>query len=290
MGKTVFLTGASGFLGRRVAERLAGRGWRVRALGRTKPAVESRNVEFIPGDLLQAEGWRDAMKGSDAVVHLAAATGKCAPAEYFRVNHDGTEAIVDAARRAGVGRLLLASTVAVKFRDVRRYYYAQSKQAAEKIVTGSGLEWTIVRPTMIFGRGSAVLAGLRRLAGLPVLPVFGDGRARVQPVFVDDLSDAITGLVEDGARERVVEIGGAETVTIEELLLRLRRAMGKRDGRVMHLPAGALAAGLAFLEPVMRAVLPFTAGQLASFTNDGIAKDGAWTAGMRNIDEMLRSA
>jgi nucleoside-diphosphate-sugar epimerase len=293
MAGSVFLTGASGFLGRRLLERLAGSGHTVVCLGRRKPALESRNVGFIPGDLLDREACRRAIAGCQTVIHLAAATGKHRPADYFRVNRDGTAVVVEEAQRAGVERLLFASTVAVKFTDLRHYWYAQSKQQAEKIVAESGLCWTIVRPTMIFGRGSPVLDGLRRLAALPLVPVFGDGRASVQPVFVEDLACAIAALLEEpAAYRRIVEIGGPQVLSMEELLLRIRAGgTGRQNRATVHLPARPVAMVLGWLEPFLRPLLPVTAGQLASFTNDGTAEPGPWTgawlAGMRNIDEML---
>jgi len=294
MAGSVFLTGGSGFLGSRLVERLAAEGRRVVSVGRRKPAAQSRNVEFVPADLLDRAAWRGAMEGCETAIHLAAATGKHPPAEYFRVNRDGTAAVVEEARRAGVRRFLFASTIAVRFPDAR-YYYAQSKREAEKIVSASGLDWTIVRPTMIFGRGSPVLDGLRRLAALPLLPVFGNGRAQVAPVFVDDLCAAMAALVDERASfGRVIEIGGPEAAPIEELLLRIRKAAGVPNGRRMHLPVRAIAALLGGLEPVLRPLLPITAGQLASFQNDGTAGfdplTARWKAGMRNIDEMLRSS
>jgi nucleoside-diphosphate-sugar epimerase len=229
------------------------------------------------------------------VVHLAAATGKHPPAEYFRVNRDGTEILVSEAERAGVGRFLYVSSIAVKFGNLGRYWYAQSKLEAEKIVAASGLDWVIVRPTMIFGPRSAVLEGLRRLAALPVLPVFGDGRTPLQPVFVDDLACALAALLDEpAASRRTIEIGGPEVRGIESLLLGLRRAQGIDNRRVVHLPARPVAALLGFVEPLLRPWLPVTAGQLTSFTNDGTAAPDSltdrWLPNMRKIDEMYGTA
>jgi NADH dehydrogenase len=241
---------------------------------------------------LDGASYRKALEGCAAVIHLAAATGKTAPSEYFRINRDGTAALVAEAQRAGVRRFLFTSTIAAKFGNVSRYYYAQSKQQAEKIVAGSGLDWTTIRPTMIFGEGSPVLAGLRRLASLPVVPVFGNGRALVQPVFVDDLSAAIAAILDDRASYgRTIEIGGPEVLSIEELLLRVRKSAGIPDSRRIHLPANLMAACLGLAEPVLRPLLPVTAGQLASFTNDGTAgttvPGNARRPEMRDLEAML---
>lgn len=293
MGDSIGVTGASGFLGSRLLDRLQQSGRKVACLGRRKPAATSGNVEFIEGDLLDSGAVRRAVEGCGTVVHLAAATGKHSPAEYFRVNRDGTEALVSEARRAGVERFLYISTIAVKFQDISRYCYAQSKRQAEAIVAGSGLPWTIIRPTMIFGPGSPVLAGFQRLASLPAIPVFGDGSARVQPVFVDDLAAIIAAMVEaPDFAGRTVEIGGPEILSIEQLLLRIRTSAGIPNGRVIHLPVKPIAACLSWLEPAMRQLLPVTAGQLTSFTNDGTAAPdpcvARWQAGMRGVEEMLR--
>jgi hypothetical protein len=181
----------------------------------------------------------------------------------------------------------------VKFRDQARYYYAQSKQHAETLVGRSGLRWTIVRPTMIFGNHSPALQGLARMAALPWVPVFGDGHAIVQPVFVDDLADCLVALCEeekdfDG---RTIEIGGPEMLSIEDLLLRIRRREGKEAASVLHLPAGPIAACLGWLEGFLRPLLPLTAGQLCSFTNNGTSAPDSWVAlrqtRMKGVDEML---
>ncbi len=285
----MFLTGATGFLGRRVAKAFAASGWRVVGLARTKPSEQSRNVEFVAGDLLNPAAYRNAVSGCDAIVHLAAATGKHSPAEYSRTNRDGTAALVQAAENAGITKLLYISTIGVKFRDLSRYPYAKSKLEAEQVVKNSGLCWTIVRPTMIFGPGSPVLEGFRKLAALPWIPIFGSGRAAVQPISVDDLAGAIVKITESGGFSRqTMELGGPEVISVQDLIIRLR---GPNKAKTIHLPAEPIAAFLALIEPVFRSLLPVTAGQLASFTNDGIAVPDAHLAslqaGMRTLDQML---
>ena len=145
---------------------------------------------------------------------------------------------------------------------------------------------------MILGKNAPVLASLARLAALPVVPVFGDGRVPVQPVFVDDLADCLAALLdEEGFDGATLEIGGPEVLTIEDLLLRIRRAGGKPPGPVVHLPARAIARGLGWMEPLFLPLLPFTAGQLASFSNAGATAPHPWVAGRQNrmigVNEML---
>jgi uncharacterized protein YbjT (DUF2867 family) len=146
---------------------------------------------------------------------------------------------------------------------------------------------------MIFGPGSPVQDGLRRLASLPVLPVFGNGQAPVQPISVEDAAKVIAEVFETNASGgRTIEIGGPEVLPIEDLLLRMRREAGVRNNRVIHLPVNPIAAILAGMEPVFRPWLPITAGQLASFVNPGDAAPDPcvahWRPSMCPIDEMLR--
>jgi len=297
MIRSIFLTGAGGFLGSRVLARLAEeRNLRTVCLLRgTPPAAAAPNVEYVRGDLLEPAGYAAALAGCDAVLHLAAATGKHPAAEYFRVNRDGTAALARQARESGVARFLLVSTVAAKFPGQYRYYYAQSKQAAEAALAASGLRWTIVRPAMILGRNAPVLESLARLAALPVVPVFGNGRVPVQPVFVDDLAACLVALLgeADLFENTTLEIGGPEVLTIEQLILRIRRTKGSAAAPVLHLPAGAIARCLGWMEPFLLPWLPFTAGQLASFCNAGTTASHPrvteWQKRMKDVDEMLRS-
>jgi NADH dehydrogenase len=296
MASAVFLTGASGFLGSRLLSRLSGSGdKRIVCLGRRRAAGRPPgNVEFIQGDLLDRDSYASAMLGCDTVLHLAAATGKQTPAEYFRVNRDGTEALALEARRAGVQRFLHVSTIAVKFRDKSQYYYAQSKQQAEAIVVQSGLRWTIVRPTIILGRNSPSLEALSRLATLPVVLVFGDGRTLVQPVFVEDVAACLVAMLESELLDgRTIEVGGPEVLSLEDLLLRIRRARGAGRAPIIHLPVRPIAACLGWVEPFLRPLLPFTAGQLASYTNAGTITPDTWMAQwlsrMKSVDEILRA-
>lgn len=258
--RSIFITGAFGYLGRRVVECIDPRNFGgVRKLERGR-------------DLLAPATYADALAGCDTVIHLAAVTGKRKRAEYFRVNRDGTGALVEACRRAGVRNFLHVSTIAVKYPGLERYPYAQAKLEAEEIVRKSGLRYAIVRPTMIFGRGAPVLANLTKLALAPVIPVFGDGRAKMQPVYVDDVARWIASAVEsDELRDEIVELGGSEVLTMEDLLQRIRVARSGSRGPVLHLPMGIVEPAVILAEAVVGPLMPFTAGQLKALTNDGTA-------------------
>lgn len=271
--RSILLTGAGGFLGRRVVAQLATlRGVAVRTLVRTNRSERHDGVTSVIGDIDSGAGITAAVDGCDTIVHLAALTGKARPRDFERTNVAGTRRLIDAAKASGVRRILLVSSVAARFEQTSDYPYARSKAAAEDIVKQSGLDFTIVRPTIIIGKGAAVLDGLKKLAKLPIVPCFGNGRARVQPIFVDQLAEFLAAIVRTGRfRGETFDAGGPEIVTMEEFLRLLRKAKEKGAATVLHWPLWPTRILLRMVEPLLLPILPVTAGQLASFGEDGLA-------------------
>ncbi len=270
----VFLTGATGFIGRHVLERLdASRAELVVCLVRDPARLAGKSprptyVRPIAGDLLRPETYAAALAGCDIVVHLAAAVGKATEADHFRVNLEGTRVLLDAARAAGVPRFLHVSTISVNFPDKRHYAYARAKERAEELVRASDRDWAIVRPTIVLGPGSGWGKKLRALATAPVPFVFGSGRARLQPVDVRDVARFLVELAASPALGRVtIELGGPDVLTFDEILVRARGAAS----RVVHVPAAPLIGTLAALERIVGGALPVTAGQFYGFLHDTTA-------------------
>ena len=130
MRRQVFVTGAGGFIGKNLVERLTvAAGQHIKILTRTKSAQPSANkqIEEVVGDLLKPETYQAALEGCDTVVHLAAATGRVAPSECQRVNVEGTKKLLQACKAAGVRRFLHVSTIAAGYPNQRYYPYAQTK-------------------------------------------------------------------------------------------------------------------------------------------------------------------
>jgi len=275
----LFVTGATGYVGRRVLERLpAGLLPEIRCLvrepGRLPPAPPGGpSWHPVRGDIDAPGDWTRQLEGCECVLHLAAITGKARPGDFDRVNFQATRFLMEQAREAGVKRFIFVSSIAAGFSDQRYYPYASSKRAAEAAVVSGGIDALVVRPTMVLGPGSAVLKGLYRLATGPVGWVFGGGRVPVQPIHCDDLADLLIGAISLAPLGgRVVEAGGPETVEFIELLRRIRRTMTGGEGPIFHLPLGPARMLLGALEPFLFEVLPLTAGQLASFANPGTAR------------------
>src|SRR5262249_28211951 len=151
--------GASGFIGRRLLERLDPEEYdSIYCLTRSEFAARNlgnqKRFHWLVGSIFDSDVYGRCLDSSDIVIHLAATTGKARPEEYFRVNAIGTRYLVEQCKRRGVKNFLLVSTIAVKYRNKSDYPYAQSKQEAEEAVKQSGLNYAIVRPTIVLGKES----------------------------------------------------------------------------------------------------------------------------------------
>ena len=196
--KTIFVTGANGFVGRSVMDALLADGCRVRALVRGN-SIERAGVENVRGDLFD-DGPLDAgTAGCDAVVHLVGIIREAAGNTFERVHHEGTLRVIDAAKRNGVSRLVHVSALGA--RPESESDYARTKAAAEAAVKASGLGYTIFRPSVILGPGgefARMLEGWSRGTQMPYhfMPYFGVGvfglsPKKVQPVDVRDVAACV---------------------------------------------------------------------------------------------------
>jgi nucleoside-diphosphate-sugar epimerase len=293
----LFLTGGTGFIGRQLLTRLAREdAHSVRCLTRRTALPTERldaRVDVVTGDLCEPESYLEALRGCDVVVHLAGVTGKARRAEYFATNEGGTRALLDACRRANVRRVIFASSIAATYQDKTAYHYAQSKQRAEQAIRDGELNYLIVRPTIVLGKGSPIWNKLVTLAGLPVIPILGDRHVRVQPIYVDDVAEFLLSMTAvSDLPDCAVDLGGPDVVTFEDLLRKIGRALRGRDSTVINLPARATIALLGWTERWLTPkLLPVTAGQLSTFVNDSVAVDDSLVTdkrrGMKTIDEML---
>ena len=192
----VLVTGGTGFVGRAVVAALAREGHQPMLLARRPetPAVRrlaaATGAMVFAGDVVEPDTLTDAFAGAEAVVHLVGIIGECGPATFDRVHRTGTENALAAAREAsGIRRFIHMSALGTRPRAASRYH--QTKWAAEEAVRASGLDWTVFRPSVIFGPGDQFLNLFARMSRwTPVLPLMGSGQGRLQPVAVEDVATA----------------------------------------------------------------------------------------------------
>ncbi|MCE7795017.1 NAD(P)H-binding protein [Sphingobium sufflavum] len=188
----VALTGATGFLGGAVLERLIADGHGVRALTR-RPQPERPGVAWIAGDLADEPALASLVAGTDAVIHVAGAVNVPGRAAFFAANAEGTRVLVEQAQAAGVTRFVLVSSLSA--REPQLSDYGWSKREGERMVEAGTLDWTIVRPPAIYGPGDREMLEMFQMAarGLVMLPPTG----RLSVIHADDLAGLLVLLAGD---------------------------------------------------------------------------------------------
>lgn len=235
------LTGATGFVGQAVLDEAEKRDLGLSALARNEQAGiqgSGGGVTWVRGDLAAPAALAQLCAGADAVVHIAGAVNLPTRADFAAVNIDGTRAVVDAARAAGVSRFVHVSSLAA--REPGLSDYGWSKRKAEEVVQESGLDWTIVRPPAIYGPRDREILELFRAARWRFLPMPPLGRASM--LHVDDLARLLLALVPGGeASQRIYEPddGQPQGWAHHELAQSIGAAVGKRVW-APHVPGGVL--------------------------------------------------
>ena len=234
----ILVTGANGFVGRNLVGRLLKDGIAVRALVRN-PAKAARlrdlGAELAEGDISNPSSLETAVKGCDRVVHLVGIIQEAPGVTFKGVHIDGTRNVLDAAKKEGVKQFFLQSALGTRPNAKSRYH--RTKWEAEELVRASGLPFTILRPSLIYGPGDLFTIRLAETIKIsPVLPVIGSGRSKIQPIFIDDVTECIQKIsTSDSYLNEMYEIGGPEQLTYEEVTKAIAAALGIKRPTV-HMP------------------------------------------------------
>ena len=271
----VLVTGATGFVGRRVVAELLEHHHQVRCYVHTpgrERLFDNRSVEVRYGGVSDPDALAEAFHGVEAVVHLVGIIRQSRRRTFDLINRQGTADVVGAAKASGVKHLVQLSAIGAG--DDREYPYLFSKWRAEQEVIHSGLPYTILRSPIMFGEGDEFLNALAAMVRVfPLVPVVGSGRNRFQPIAVEDVARCVALSLDRGSlRDRTVEIGGPDQLTYNQIVDAVARTMGKRRLR-LHVPVWMMylaAMGMQLVQPRP----PVTTDQLKMLAIRNVAEPG----------------
>ena len=278
---SIVVLGGTGFLGTRLVARLIKDGHRVTVL--TRDAQQHKHLLVLPGlslencDIHQEAQLSERFRGQDVVINLVGILNErgFGGAGFRRAHTQLAHNVLQAARSAGVTRLLQIS--ALKAAVDAPSYYLRTKGEAEKLIREqSAVDWTIFRPSVMFGPGDSFLNRFARLlAAIPLIFPLARPNARLQPVFVDDVVDALLRALHGGASSRqIYELGGPKIYTLREIVELVAKLTGRRRW-IIPLPdfAGRLQALIMDIVPGR----PFSSDNYRSLRVDSISSEDGFS-------------
>ena len=268
----VAVTGGTGFVGTAVVSELLQAGHEVSILSRKVPERLPEGIRHVVGSIVTGDGLDALLEGTDAVIHLVGIIREAGANTFEAVHHQGTVNVLLAASRADVRRYLHMSAMGTSEGAVSKYH--RSKWAGEVAVRASGLDWTIFRPSTIFGPEDIfvnMLAGMMRK--FPLMPVIGGGNNTMQPVYVKDVALAFrTALESDIHIGKTYELGGPDVLNLKQILA--------TTSQVLNLKRLFISIPLWVVSPVVKIAqlfnipLPVTSDQLIMLGEDNIRTGG----------------
>jgi uncharacterized protein YbjT (DUF2867 family) len=231
----ILVTGASGYVGSNIVRALTAEGYPVRALvynldrARREARLNDIPVEWVQGDISRPETLPSALSGVNAVIHTVAIAIEKGSRTYEKVNYQGTVNLVDVVKKAGIRRFINISQMGAN--ALLPYRFLASKGKAQEYVASSGLEWTALRPSVIWGPDDEFANTFAKLALITpfIFPIVGDEKATFQPIWVEDVAKCVVAVLKDTQTiGSEYELGGPEVLTLEEIERRTLAAVDKK--------------------------------------------------------------
>jgi uncharacterized protein YbjT (DUF2867 family) len=270
----ILITGATGYIGRHLVARLVAQGERprclVREMNRAKRILPTDKVELVQGATTSPASLDAAVQGVDTIVHAAFLTAdrkQSTGNEYEKTNVQGTANLIQAAKKAGVKRIIEIGGLGT--RPDKPGSYMQGRYLAEKMLKESGLDWTIIQPSVLFGKNAPFIKGLVDLIRTsPVVPLIGGGKIMFQPIYVEDVVTVIIKVLEDpvSTANKTYTIGGPAYYSFTQIIDALLQATHKQRIKAPA-PTSLVGVGAAVMEAVLPKP-PLTKAAMALFTFD----------------------
>ncbi len=269
-GKIAVL-GSSGFIGAHLTLFLLQMGYRLNLLHhRADPDYVSPRgrIEFIQGSINDKDALIRCFDGCTAVYHLVGIIAETRTKTFQQTVAEGTQTVIDAARAAGVDKIFYLSALGAS--DDAQMDYFRTKREAEQTVINSGLDYTIFRPSIVYGvRDKFINKLLSMIKFSPIVPVIGDGKYRLQPVYVEELAAVMAHASRmNRTNGKIYEVGGPEQLTYLEILDIIMRVLGRKR-LIMRIPVSWAMAAAAILEMVIKPA-PLTRDQIRMLEKESI--------------------
>ena len=272
----ILITGATGYIGRHLVARLVAQGERprclVRDVSRAKRILPADKVELVEGATTSPASLDAVVQGVDTIIHAAFLTAdrkQSTGNEYEKTNVQGTANLIKVAKKAGVKRIIEMSGLGTK--PNKPGSYMQGRYLAEKMLKESGLDWTIIQPSVLFGKNAPFIKGLADLIRTsPVVPLIGGGKTMFQPIYVEDVVTVLIKVLQDptGTSNRTYTIGGPAYYSFTQIIDVLLKTMHKQRIKAPA-PTSLVGVGAAVMEAVLQKP-PLTKAAMTLFSFDNI--------------------
>ncbi len=265
----IFITGGTGFVGRRLVGRLRAENKDVRVLvHRAKlDYLINLGAEVVKGDILDSAGLDDAMSGCDTVIHMVG-VWRANMKTYRRLHIEGAKNVLKAAKAAGIKRFIYISAMGVSLNIATGFYL--TKAESEVAVKDANVDYTIFRPAVIIGAGDMFTTALVDvIKSSPIVPVLGDGKVLLQPLWVDDLVECIyKSLSLPKTIGQTYDIAGAKARPYDDILDILMDVLGVSKSKI-HMPLGLLSPVIGMAECIIPN-LPISSDELKIMRKDNV--------------------
>lgn len=222
----ILLTGASGFVGSNISIALINKGHKVKSISRSA-GVDYRQMQT-------AEDWLPYLNGIDAVINSVGIIGENRTQKFKTIHECAPVSLFQACVQLGINRVLQISALGADEKSFSSYHL--SKKAADDYLRGSSLDWFILRPSLIYGKGSRSADLLMKIARLPIIPIIGDGQQLLQPIHISDVVATVLQALSSNKPNQTLDIVGTEVIPFSQWLTMMRQAQGLAKTQLIHFP------------------------------------------------------
>ncbi len=249
----ILITGASGFVASHLIPRLRQDSNVLRCLVTNEAEgarIKAPGADLAVGNMTDPASLRAAMFEVDTVIHLVAVIREKGQNTFQRVNVEGTKNVVEAAKGAGVKRFIHMGALGAT--PDPAYKYLNSKWLGMEAVKNSGLDYSILQPSVMFGEGAGFIASLVRSINMAplIVPIAGDGKTKLQPIWVGDVVSCIMKLLAGEKRGETCQIGGPEIMSYDAMIDQILRSLGKKKTKI-HVPRWLMRPGVAVMDALL---------------------------------------